>query len=80
MSPHTFHLIQPLDLAAFGPLKTYLARKADCFFLNWIFWAFEAWIGFILLLAKRYKLHQAASDAPGAVDVLTSIAGSDNQK
>ena len=31
MPPHASHLIQPLDLSIFGPLKTYLARQTDFF-------------------------------------------------
>ena len=31
MPPHTSHLLQPLDLSIFGPLKTYLGRELDRF-------------------------------------------------
>lgn len=29
MPPHAWHLLQPLDLSVFGPLKTYLGRQTD---------------------------------------------------
>lgn len=29
LPPHTSHILQPLDLSVFGPLKTYLAQETD---------------------------------------------------
>ena len=38
MPPYTSHLIQPLDISIFGPLKTYLACKTDFFLQTGLSW------------------------------------------
>jgi len=32
--PHTTHKLQPLDVAVFGPLKTYYSQACDSFMVN----------------------------------------------